>query len=411
MRRQSREISGLERDAYRAESGIESAGLESVAPIFEVQQSIRELAINHLEEIERLRRLVEQSRKLLTTNLDDAQTHLAVSLTDGLEGLLERALRQVSPPPRPLAGPWKSEVWQKPRLIIADEDAGARQALAEALADEFEVSQVNDGSAALKEARAHRAELLLMDLSMPRLDGLEALRRLRRDARTAQLPVILIAAQADDDQKVRALNLGAADVLVKPLSFPELKARLAATLRATEQRAELLALAETDGLTGLPNFRAFQARLGEEEKRARRYGQALSLVMMDLDKLKGINDQYGHDEGNQALIALARVIERELRASDFAARFGGDEFVVLLPHTGATQARRFAERVRSALHRLGDRVERPLRVSVGVAAIEPGEVVAAAQSLLQHADAALYAAKRGGRDQVAVAAPAKASEA
>jgi two-component system cell cycle response regulator len=328
----------------------------------------------------------------------------AAPLADGIEALLERALRQMPPPSRAPSGPWKAESWQKPRLIIADDDSAARQALADALDDEFEVTQVADGTAALKEARAHRAELLLMQMSMPRLDGFEALRRLRRDARTAQLPVILIATHADDDQKVRALNLGAADVLVKPLSFPELKARLAATLRATEQRAELLALAETDGLTGLPNFRAFQARLGEEEKRARRYGQALSLVMIDLDKLKAINDQFGHDEGNQALIALARVVERELRASDFAARFGGDEFVVLLPHTGAAQAHRFAERVRSALHRLGDRVERPLRVSVGVAAIEPGEVMPAAQSLLQHADAALYTAKRGGRDQVAVAA-------
>jgi len=366
----------------------------------------QEPTINPLDEVERLRRLVDHARQLLATPLDEEQTRLAAALADGLEAQLERALRQV-PPSKPPSGIWKVEAWQKPRLIIADEDPVARQALADALADEFEVTQVTDGAAALKEARSHRAELLLMDVAMPRLDGLEALRRLRRDARTAQLPVILIAAQADDDQKVRALNLGAADVLVKPLSFPELRARLAATLRATEQRAELLALAETDGLTGLPNFRAFQARLGEEEKRARRYAQALSIVMMDLDKLKGINDQYGHDEGNQALIALARVIERELRASDFAARFGGDEFVVLLPHTGAAQAERFAERVRSALHRLGDRVERPLRVSVGVAALEPG-TMPVGQSLLQHADAALYAAKRGGRDQVAVAPLPKA---
>ncbi|MHB1846227.1 MAG: GGDEF domain-containing protein, partial [Deltaproteobacteria bacterium] len=166
-------------------------------------------------------------------------------------------------------------------------------------------------------------------------------------------------------------------------------------------REHFVALAQTDGLTSLPNFRAFRARLDEELSRALRYHTPLSLVMIDLDELKALNDRRGHAVGNQAIVTLANVIRQELRGTDFAARYGGDEFVALLSHTDAPNALRFAERVRATLASTGEQLGLPLRISLGVAELEPSH--AGAEALLEAADSALYQAKRSGRNQVAVA--------
>ncbi|HUL60084.1 MAG TPA: diguanylate cyclase [Anaeromyxobacteraceae bacterium] len=294
----------------------------------------------------------------------------------------------------------------QPRVLVVDDEPDAREALEMLLSPEYEVLAAEDGEAGVELARTERPDVVLMDLFMPRLDGFQALERLRADPVTADIPVIFVSGRGDDAVKVRSLDLGAVDFLQKPFSERELRARVERTLRLVRSQSQLRELAQTDALTGLANLRAFRSRIEDEVKRARRYRTPLACVMADMDNLKPINDQLGHAAGDRAIAAIAAVIREELRETDFGARYGGDEFVVLLPHTTAEEGRVFAERVCA---RIRERVVDvaghcfPLSASFGVSPLpEDGE--SGADALVRAADAALYAAKRAGRGRVELAA-------
>jgi diguanylate cyclase (GGDEF)-like protein len=294
---------------------------------------------------------------------------------------------------------------QRPLILVVEDDEDARAVLEELLRDRYDVEAVGDGETAVKRAKELLPDLVLLDLFLPGLDGFGALTGLRRDAKTAEVPVIFLSAQGDAETKSQGLSLGAADYLAKPFSAQELMARVDRTLRLTAQKEHFRALAQTDGLTGLPNFRSFHARLEEEVARADRYSHPLACAMVDLDGLKQINDRLGHAAGNRAILGLADAVREELRDTDFAARYGGDEFVVLLPQTGAQAAGLFAERLRRRLLSVSEQAGLPVRASIGVAALTPDEVSGrdAAEDLLRRADEQLYKAKRSGRDRVEVA--------
>jgi two-component system cell cycle response regulator len=293
----------------------------------------------------------------------------------------------------------------RPRLVVADDDPDARELLAMMLGEDYAVQVAADGQEALDLALAGRPDIVLMDVYMPRLDGLEALQALRAEPVTADLPVILVSGRGDELTRARSLDLGAVDFLQKPFSPRELKARIERTLRLTRRESHLAELARTDPLTGLANLRAFRARLDEEVKRARRYATPLACVMVDMDNLKPINDELGHAAGDLAIGRVAEVIRRQLRETDFGARYGGDEFVVLLPHTTASEARVFAERVSARLGEAALDVDGrhvPLAASFGLAALTDDALDDdAGDALVRRADAALYEAKRAGRGQVA----------
>ena len=245
-----------------------------------------------------------------------------------------------------------------------------------------------------------------MDLFMPRLDGLQALQRIRADAATGDVPVIFVSARGDDSVKARALDLGAVDYLQKPFSDRELMARVDRTLRLSRSHTALRELAQTDPLTGLANLRASRARLDDEVKRARRYRTPLTCVMADMDHLKPVNDELGHAAGDRAIAAVAAVIRAELRETDFGARYGGDEFVILLPHTTADEGRVLAERICARLKgTVLDVAGRSVSVgaSFGVACLPEDGGDMKAEALMAAADTALYRAKRAGRGRVSVA--------
>jgi len=318
---------------------------------------------------------------------------------------LERSLRPFSEV-EPSRGP--GAAGSKPRVLVADDDEDAREALAEVLRPQWEVLQAPDGAKAVELTRAEQPDLVLMDLAMPKLDGMQALRQLRADPATADVPVIFVSARGDDAVKARALDLGAVDYLQKPFSERELRARIERTLRLSRSQSALRELAQTDPLTGLANLRAFRARVGEEVKRARRYRTPLTCVMADMDHLKPVNDGLGHAAGDRAIAAVAGVIRAQLRETDFGARYGGDEFVLLLPHTDRDEGRVLAERIcarlkTSALEVGGRRV--PIGASFGVACIGEDSPEDTAEDLVRAADAALYRAKRAGRGRVEVAEP------
>ncbi len=294
----------------------------------------------------------------------------------------------------------------RPLVLVADDDDDAREALVGLLTPAFDVSAASDGDQAVELARTERPDAILMDLFMPRLDGLQALERLRGDATTADIPVIFVSARGDAAVKARTLDLGAADYLQKPFSERELRARLERTLRLSQSQEALRELAQTDPLTGLANLRAFRARLEDEVKRARRYNTPLTAIMADMDYLKPVNDELGHAAGDRAIAAVAAVIRAELRETDFGARYGGDEFVLLLPHTTADEGRVLAERICARLRETvldvsGRRV--PIGASFGVACLPEDGGDFGADALVRAADAALYRAKRSGRSRVEVA--------
>ena len=307
--------------------------------------------------------------------------------------------------PVPEPSPAASGRRDKPLILVVEDDEDARMVLAELLKPRYDVDAVGDGETALRRAAELKPDLVLLDLFLPGMDGFGALTGLRRDAKTADTPVIFLSAQGDAETKSQGLSLGAADYLAKPFSEQELMARVDRTLKLSAQKEHYRALAQTDGLTGLPNFRSFHARLEEEVSRAHRYGHPLACAMVDLDGLKQINDQLGHAAGNRAILALADAVREELRDTDFAARYGGDEFVVLLPQTNEAQGALFAERLRKRLADVSEQAGLPVRGSIGVAAVTSEELDSpdAAEDLLRRADEALYNAKRSGRDRVEVA--------
>jgi two-component system, cell cycle response regulator len=294
---------------------------------------------------------------------------------------------------------------ERPRILIAEDDEEERDAIAAALEVDYEVATVADGNLALASARLGTPDLMVLDLRLPGMDGLGVLDALRGDLTTAEVPVILLSGQADDATRVRALDLGAADFIQKPTSLGELRARIERTLRHARRQTHLRTLAQTDVLTGLANLRAFRIRLDDEVRRARRYGTSLTCIMADMDHLKPVNDAFGHGAGDRAIAKVAEVLRSQLRATDLGARYGGDEFVLLLPHTGAGDGSILAERLcaRLATTELdvgGRKVS--LRTSFGVAELGPDDGDDSGLELVRRADDALYAAKRSGRGRVEV---------
>jgi diguanylate cyclase (GGDEF)-like protein len=397
---------------------LEALAAVARLPEGERAERLRELLPQTLAELadanRRLREAAQRRDALVATAAAELRAAAAYLAGDGraadhggpeasrLTGMaedLERSLRVAGEP----RAPRRARAQGAPaRLLVVDDEADAREVLAEALSPEYEVVAASNGEEAVEAARAEHPDVVLMDLTMPKLDGLQALERLRADPATADIPVIFVSGQSDDAIKVRSLDLGAVDYLQKPFSERELRARVERTLRLVRSQLALRELAQTDPLTGLANLRAFRARLEEEVKRARRYRTPLTCVMADMDHLKPVNDQLGHAAGDRAIAAVASVLREELRETDFGARYGGDEFVVLLPHTSAEEGRVFAERACARLHgtelELGGR-RIPVGASFGVACLPEGAELGP-EALLRAADDALYAAKRAGRGRV-----------
>src|SRR4051794_11185223 len=206
------------------------------------------------------------------------------------------------------------------------------------------------------------------------------------------------------DDALAGIRSGIQDYLIEPVADGEVLTRVEAAARTKDLQQELVAqgarleaMLREDALTGLSNRRAILTQLGGMVSGARRHGHPLSVAVCDLDHFKHVNDTYGHKTGDQVLVAAAHAMATHLRAEDALGRLGGEEFLVLLPDTGAAAAVRFAERMRSEVAAADTPV--PVTVSIGLATWD-GE---APEELLQRADEALYAAKEAGRDRVAAA--------
>lgn len=295
-------------------------------------------------------------------------------------------------------------------VVLVAEDSLVVRALLRAQLRErgYTVVEAADGEQALERARESHPDVVLLDVDMPKRSGFDVLAEMKIDPGLAEVPVVFITGRTTADDAVRGLDMGAHDYLRKPFEAAELTARVHAAVRTKRLQDELRALnedlsrlANTDNLTGLANRRSLDDELVRLSARADRHGGTLSVLLVDVDNFKDVNDLHGHHVGDDALVALAARLTERLRAEDLVGRWGGEEFLVLAPDVGRAGAATLADALRAHVS------VRPLptgagpipfTVSVGWAFRQPGETP---EDLLRRADNALYAAKGAGRDRVA----------
>jgi len=310
-------------------------------------------------------------------------------------------------------------------VLIVEESRADAAALAKALWREGYVTRrAVDAAQALRHVGGARSpDLVLMAVGPQDAGWSQALRAIKERVHPKFLPVTVLSPLSDVTSRVAALRAGADDVVAKPCPSEELVARVAAMLRIKSSqdalelaRIEAERLSITDPLTGLFNRRYFQYRLQQEVERCRRYGDSLSLLTLDLDHFKRVNDRYGHRTGDDALRLTAELLTRELRRLDVCTRWGGEEFTIIMPNTGAAGglvvARRLLRAVRAkavlSAAPIDERGGLPepvqLTASFGLATY-PAAGIESAEALVHTADAAMYRAKNEGRNRICTADP------
>jgi two-component system cell cycle response regulator len=295
------------------------------------------------------------------------------------------------------------------KLLIAEDDHDAGALMKRVLMKGgHDVRLVDSGEAVLDACAENAPDVVLLDVSMPGMDGYEVARALKSRPPTADIPIVFVTGSCETRQKVQGFSLGANDYITKPFHRDELLARVEVAIRIKQQsdalkaaNAQLTALSVTDGLTGLYNRRHLDQRLAEEIALAKRHSFPISCLMVDVDRFKHINDCFGHQEGDRVLQAVARVLRQSTRVSDIVGRYGGEEFMVITPGTPLASACKLGERIRTQMEAqeipIADEV---IHVTVSIGVAELGRT-GTPESLIAAADRALYVAKRGGRNRVA----------
>ena len=291
----------------------------------------------------------------------------------------------------------------KPLVLLVDDSIDVHRLLSARLRHEqIRMSSLMKGAETLEAVKAQSPAVILLDLDMPDMDGFEVLRGLKDDPATNNVPVIVLSGLNGSEDKVTAFDLGATDYVTKPFDLAELRARLRAALRLDHLLKLLSERADVDGLTGLGNRAHFNKRWAEKVAECKRYNQPLSLAIIDIDFFKRINDTYGHPAGDEVIQGVAHLLQRECRSHDVPCRFGGEEFALIMPHTGPKDATMVTERIRQALAQVvwQRHPENMVSLSAGMVGCDGscGEVTP--EQWLEQADRNLYAAKRGGRNRV-----------
>ncbi len=301
-------------------------------------------------------------------------------------------------------------------LIIDDSDASRAElrALAVASGSFSHVLEARDGTHGLKLMLSKAPGLVVCDLELPGFDAEQLIRVKASHTSLANLAILVVTSSESAERRTRLLERGAADVIVKPFHGPEIIARMQLHLKIRKLQDELRLKNETlarlstiDPVTGLRNRRFVTDLLNVEFQKSKRYGEPLSVVMMDLDHFKQVNDNYGHLAGDTVLEGVSKLLQACVRSTDIAARYGGEEFLVVLHHSLRDGAAVMAECLRVAIE--GAVFEAPdtrpmeVTVSMGIASFDTS--MAECQEIIAAADRALYAAKDAGRNCVMVALP------
>jgi len=313
-------------------------------------------------------------------------------------------------------------------LLLVDDDPMMLARLSKQLAAAGnQVATCRNGEAALKYIIEHKPQLVLTDWRMKPMDGLALCKALRASAFGKNIYLIMLTSTENEDALVEAFDAGIDDYVIKPVSLRVLLARLRAGQRIITLQKELekesedikrytaelaaanrrlKSMANTDILTSLPNRRYAMSRLEQESAIAQRCNRSLSVLMLDLDHFKSVNDSLGHDVGDQVLVHAASLMRENVRTSDIVCRLGGEEFLIIAPNTDGTTALLLAERIRNAIEQKqlgGVKLTYPVTVSIGVAGSKGAEP--SWKELMKRSDNALYIVKQGGRNGVWLDAP------
>ncbi len=295
---------------------------------------------------------------------------------------------------------------EQKKILIVDDAPINIQVLNEVLKGEHRIFFATSGRDALTIANSTHPDLILLDIMMPEMDGYEVCRILKADPSLKDIPVIFITAMSQEKDERAGFEVGAVDYITKPFNPNIVRLRVRNQLEMKRQRDMLEQLSLLDGLTDLPNRRAFDGYFDREWRRGLRNGSELSLIMLDIDCFKAYNDSYGHVAGDDCLKRISRALAGSLeRAGDFVARYGGEEFICILPNTDAAGALAIADKLRLAVEALhiphqSSPVSPYVTISLGVATVYPN-MVSVPETVIDRADAFLYQAKRDGRNRVA----------
>jgi two-component system cell cycle response regulator len=302
-----------------------------------------------------------------------------------------------------------AEIGRGGRILIVDDRAASHERIAAMLADEHSADIQADPNAALFHAAEGNYDLLIVSLALENFDGLRLCSQVRSLDRTRNVPILAISDAEDSARLIRGLEIGVNDYLSRPVDKNELLARVRTQIRKKRYAERLrdnvqmsIEMAITDALTGLYNRRYMETHVGSLVEQAASRGKPLTVLVLDIDYFKSINDTHGHDAGDDVLREFALRIRKSIRGIDLACRYGGEEFVVVMPETDLAVATLVAERLRRRIAGEPFPIQQGARsvevtISIGIAALGGGDNAA---SVLKRADQALYRAKRDGRNRV-----------
>jgi len=273
----------------------------------------------------------------------------------------------------------------------------------------FDVLLADNAQKGIDAAANEMPDIILLDIMLPDIDGFEVCKKLKADSKTSAIPVIFISANDQPCDKAAGITAGAVDYIAKPFDPGELKARIESVLRSIILEEKILLLANTDGLTGLDNRRRFFDILEREMFSARIKGKSLCMMMLDIDHFKNVNDTYGHLAGDMILRQMGKILKENTYSLDVAGRYGGEEFVILMPETSYSTAIKAAEKLRKIIDEchwdIGEK-RISITVSIGIASIDSSDSL----ELIKRADKALYEAKKQGRNCIVCWEDANADE-
>jgi diguanylate cyclase (GGDEF)-like protein len=299
-------------------------------------------------------------------------------------------------------------------VLVIEDHPDQRDLLAIVLQREgYRVITAANGLEALKKLETENVQIALSDIMMPKMDGFELIKRMRSNPILKSIYLILITARIQEGDRVRGLDLGADDYITKPFSFSELLARIRVGSRVVQYQRHLEYQTQVDSLTGLFNRRAFEKKINEEFERSKRYHNPLSVLLLDIDNFKMINDTYGHHGGDAALVKISETFRERTRQSDFPSRYGGEEFVLILPETDQDSALQVAGKIHDSIRTCAfGTATRPfaLTVSIGVSSTS-ARFYSDWRELVDDADRALYIAKNSGKDRIEIWQPEKKTSA
>lgn len=299
------------------------------------------------------------------------------------------------------------------RILLVEDRPHSAQRILTALRGRYQIDIEAEAHQALFTAAERDYELVIVSLGLADFDGLRICSQLRSLDRTRHTPILTLADLEDRQRVLRGLDLGVNDYLARPIDANELLARVRAQVRRKRYADALrsnvktaMELAVIDPLTGLNNRRYLETHLLGLMEQAAHIGRPLSVMMLDIDFFKKVNDSYGHDAGDEVLKTFAARVKRKVRGADLMCRLGGEEFVVVMPDTRLDIAQRVGERIRGAVAAAPFPIDNgaraiPVTVSIGVASSMGGE---SADAFLRRADQALYLSKNAGRNRVTAAA-------